>query len=118
MAVPSLPLRQLTAVIDAVLIKVSGSTIIAVSLKVQLFASVIITVKVPAVKLLIFCVLIPLFQAKDKVPVPPVGVKVIVPSSAPLQEIAVGIGFAITGRGPLIETLSISLQPFTSVTVT
>ena len=88
--------------------------------EVQPFASVAVTLYVPAVKPVAVAEVWPLFHRYVMVPVPPVPAAVAVPSEAPMQETFVHalIVTATALAGCVIVTVAVSVQPLASVTVT
>ena len=106
------------AVIEAV--NWDGSVITTKVLEIQPFASVAVTLYVPAVRPVAVADAWPLFHKYVIVPVPPVPAAVAEPFEPPKQltfteaEIVTATALA----GCVIVTLAVSVQPFESVTVT
>ena len=113
---PPLQLTSSSTDVDAT--TAAGSDMVTLSVSVQLFASVAVTVYVPADKPVIVPPVPLLLHAYVFVPVPPVALAVADPSVAPLQLAFVPEILALTDVGSSIVTLSVSLQPLASVAVT
>src|SRR5919112_913744 len=107
---PSLAPLHVAAVGAAVAVKGNGSVIVTSIVVVQPLASVMVNVCVPAVSPV--CAGVMLYGA-----VPPAGVMTTLPSLAPLHDAAVGAAVAVSGRGSVIVTSIVAVQPLTSVMV-
>ena len=97
----------------------AGSVITTEVLEVQPFASVAVTLYVPAVRPVAVAKVWPLFHRYVIVPVPPVPAAVAEPFEPPKQltftEALIVTATALAGC--VIVTLAVSVQPFESVTV-
>jgi len=99
--------------------KAVGCVMVVVSVSVQPLASVIVTVYVPAANPELIAAVPPLLHAYVYAVVPPEAEAVADPSDAPLQLTLVGVPMAAVNTvGCVIVTVSVSVQPFASVTVT
>ena len=101
-------------------VNAAGSVITTEVTEIQPFASVAVTLYVPAAKPVAVAEVWPLFHRYVIVPVPPVPAAVAVPSEAPKQETFVDalIVTATALAGCVIVTVAVSVQPLASVTVT
>ena len=109
---------QLGFVPLALAVKAVGAVMVVLPLMVQELASVIVTVYVPAPKLLTLVVVAPPFHAYVYGEVPPPGVAVTLPSVLPLQLGFVPVTDKVSAVGWLNVTLAEKEQDFASVTVT
>ena len=97
----------------------AGSVIVVDELSVQPFASVTVTLYVPATNPVAVAVVCPLFQLYVYGDVPPVCEAVACPSFNPLQLTLLSVVALDTkAAGSVIVVLELSVQPFASVTVT
>jgi hypothetical protein len=95
-----------------------GSVIVVLDVVVQLFASVTVTVYVPATRPLAVADVAALLHAKVYGDVPPDPFAVAVPLLPPLQLTGVFEALAVNIAGSVIVTLDVVVQEFTSDTVT
>ena len=97
----------------------AGSAITSDPTPVQRFASVTVTVYVPATKPVIFCVVEPSDHAYVYGPFPPDGTEDISPAAPSKQILSIGVRATITGVGSVIANEVVSaVHRLASVTVT
>ena len=109
---------QLADVLLVFIVMITGCVMIFVALVLQLFASVTVTVYVPATNPVLFCVVIPLLHKYCNGAVPPLTVRVILPLP-PLHNGFIPVILLIIA--PVWFTtlpLAVAVQPLPSVTVT
>ena len=95
-----------------------GSVIVVLAVVVQLFASVTVTVYVPAISPLAVAVVAALLHAKVYGDVPPEPLAVAVPLLPPLQLTGVFEALAVNTTGSVMVTLDVLVQELASDTVT
>ena len=100
-------------------VNAAGSVITTEVTEVQPFASVAVTLYVPAAKPVAVAEVWPLFHKYVMVPVPPVPAAVAAPFAPPKQETLVEalIVTETALAGCVIVTVAVSVQPLASVTV-
>jgi Ni,Fe-hydrogenase III component G len=112
------PPLQATLVTDVERFNAVGCVIVALVVAVQRFASVTVTVYVPATTPDKSCELAPLLQLYVYPAVPPLTVKSIAPVDPPLQATLVTDVERFNALGCVIVALVVAVQRFASVTVT
>ena len=116
---PSDPPKQLTLLSSAVAAtSTAGCVIVALAVVVHPLASVTVTVYVPGPRFVAVATDAPVDHAYEYAGVPPDPAPVAVPSLAPVQLTLVTVVEAVSKVGSDIRTVSVSVHPFASVTVT